>query len=122
MVGAQPPNPPQRGVTELQILQYSDWHGQLDPISIFGEGTFGGAAQLSTYFKQDEANNPNTLIITGGDAQMWEWQKRFIGYYLDRTAGTFNFDTGSAGFRKVLRAVLVYLLVYRLNESRINIE
>jgi 2',3'-cyclic-nucleotide 2'-phosphodiesterase (5'-nucleotidase family) len=54
-------------VTELQILQYSDWHGQLDPISIFGEGTFGGAAQLSTYFKQDEANNPNTLIITGGD-------------------------------------------------------
>jgi len=67
MVGAEPPNPPQRGVTELQILQYSDWHGQLDPISIFGEGTFGGAAQLSTYFKQDEANNPNTLIITGGD-------------------------------------------------------
>jgi len=67
IVGAEPPNPPQRGVTELQILQYSDWHGQLDPISIFGEGTFGGAAQLSTYFKQDEANNPNTLIITGGD-------------------------------------------------------
>jgi 2',3'-cyclic-nucleotide 2'-phosphodiesterase (5'-nucleotidase family) len=67
MVGAEPPNPPQSGVTELQILQYSDWHGQLDPISIFGEGTFGGAAQLSTYFKQDEANNPNTLIITGGD-------------------------------------------------------
>jgi 2',3'-cyclic-nucleotide 2'-phosphodiesterase (5'-nucleotidase family) len=67
MVGAQPPNPPERGVTEIQILQYSDWHGQLDPLSIFGEGTFGGAAQLSTYFKQDEANNPNTLIITGGD-------------------------------------------------------
>jgi hypothetical protein len=33
-----------------------------------------------------------------------------------------NFDIGSAGFRKVLRAILVYLLVYRLNESRINIE
>jgi 2',3'-cyclic-nucleotide 2'-phosphodiesterase (5'-nucleotidase family) len=67
MVGAQPPKPPVRGVTEIQILQYSDWHGQLDPLSIFGEGTFGGAAQLSAYFKQDEANNPNTLIITGGD-------------------------------------------------------
>lgn len=68
MAGAAPgKNPPQGGVVELQIIQYSDWHGQLDPISIFGEGTFGGAAQLATYFKQEEANNPNTLIITGGD-------------------------------------------------------
>jgi 2',3'-cyclic-nucleotide 2'-phosphodiesterase (5'-nucleotidase family) len=54
-------------VTELQVIQYSDWHGQLDPLSIFGEGTFGGAAELATYFHQEEANNPNTLIITGGD-------------------------------------------------------
>ncbi len=67
VAGGAPPNPPKGGVVDLQIIQYSDWHGQLDPISIFGEGTFGGAAELSTYFKQEEANNPNTLIITGGD-------------------------------------------------------
>ncbi|HEX6301505.1 MAG TPA: 5'-nucleotidase C-terminal domain-containing protein [Acidimicrobiia bacterium] len=67
VAGAGPPEPPRGGVTELQIIQYSDWHGQLDPLSIFGEGTFGGAAELATYFQQDEANNPNTLIITGGD-------------------------------------------------------
>ena len=67
VAGGAPPNPPRGGEVELQIIQYSDWHGQLDPLSIFGEGTFGGAAVLSTYFKQDEANNPNTLIITGGD-------------------------------------------------------
>ena len=67
VAGAGPPEPPRGGVTELQIIQYSDWHGQLDPLSIFGEGTFGGAAELATYFHQEEANNPNTLIITGGD-------------------------------------------------------
>ena len=60
-------NPPKGGVAELQIIQYSDWHGQLDPLSVFGVGDFGGAAQLATYFAQEEANNPNTLIITGGD-------------------------------------------------------
>ncbi len=67
VAGAGPPEPPRGGVTELQIIQYSDWHGQLDPLSVFGEGTFGGAAQLAAYFQQEEANNPNTLIITGGD-------------------------------------------------------
>lgn len=60
-------NPPKGGVAELQIIQYSDWHGQLDPLFVFGQGTFGGAAELATYFQQEEANNPNTLIITGGD-------------------------------------------------------
>lgn len=60
-------NPPKGGTVELQILQYSDWHGQLDPLSVFGEGVFGGAAELATYFRMEEANNPNTLIITGGD-------------------------------------------------------
>lgn len=55
------------GTIELQILSYSDWHGQLDPVDIPGEGIFGGAAELATSFRADEANNPNTLIITGGD-------------------------------------------------------
>jgi 5'-nucleotidase len=52
---------------DLQILQYSDWHGQLDPLDFPDEGVFGGAAELAAYFRAEEANNPNTLIITGGD-------------------------------------------------------
>ena len=53
---------------DLQILQVSDWHAQLDPLSVFGVGDVGGAAFLSTYFKQDRAAQPNTLTLTAGDA------------------------------------------------------
>lgn len=67
VAGATPDPVRENGTTKIQILQYSDWHGQLDPVSVFGVGNFGGAPILSTYFKQDEAANPNTLIITGGD-------------------------------------------------------
>lgn len=54
--------PPKGGVQQIQIIQYSDWHGQLDPI-----GGVGGAAALATYFKQERAANANTIVITGGD-------------------------------------------------------
>lgn len=64
---AQKKNPPKGGVVELQVIQYSDWHGQVEPLDVFGQGVFGGAAELATYFKQERANNPNTIIITGGD-------------------------------------------------------
>lgn len=53
---------------EIQILDLSDWHGQLDPLNITGVGNVGGAAELSTYFKNERANNPNTLTLTAGDA------------------------------------------------------
>ena len=53
---------------ELQFLSISDWHGQLDPLFVFGLGNFGGAAELSTYFAQERTNNPNTLTLTAGDA------------------------------------------------------
>ncbi len=59
---------PEKENIELQILSVSDWHGQLDPLFVFGQGTFGGAAELSTYFQQERANNPNTLTLTAGDA------------------------------------------------------
>lgn len=51
----------------LQILSVSDWHGQLDPVSVPGVGNVGGAAVLSTYFRQARAENPNTLTLTAGD-------------------------------------------------------
>lgn len=53
---------------EVQLLTVSDWHGQLDPLSVFGVGNVGGAAALSTYFKAERAANPNTLTLTAGDA------------------------------------------------------
>ncbi len=57
-----------KDTVDLQFITISDWHAQLDPLFVFGEGTFGGAAELATYFDTERANNPNTLIFTAGDA------------------------------------------------------
>ena len=35
---------------DFQVLDISDWHGQLDPV-----GGIGGAAVLSSYFKAERA-------------------------------------------------------------------
>lgn len=59
---AAPPSTQARTVN-IQVLNVSDFHGQLDPLN-----GIGGAAALSTYWQQDRANNPNTLLLTGGDA------------------------------------------------------
>lgn len=48
---------------DIQVLNVSDFHGQLDP-----QGAVGGAAVLSSYWRQDRAANPNTLLLTAGDA------------------------------------------------------
>ena len=60
---AAPPEP-----VELRFLDISDWHAQLDPLFVFRVGTFGGAAELSTYFQMERADNPNTLTLTASDA------------------------------------------------------
>ncbi len=52
----------------IQLLTVSDWHAQLDPISVTGVGDVGGAAVLSAYWQADRAANPNSLTITAGDA------------------------------------------------------
>lgn len=57
--------------TELQILTISDWHGQIDPLSVStpaGNVDMGGAAVLSSYFKAERLRHPNTLLFTAGDA------------------------------------------------------
>lgn len=53
---------------DLQFLAVSDFHGQLDPLSVFGVGNVGGAATLKTLWDADRAANPNTLTLTAGDA------------------------------------------------------
>ena len=57
-----------RETVELRFINVSDWHAQLDPLFVFGSGSFGGAAELSTYFQMERLDNPNTLTLTGGDA------------------------------------------------------
>jgi len=58
---------PSHGTVDIQILNVSDWHGQLDPL-VVGTAQVGGAAALSAYFQADRAANPNTLTLTAGDA------------------------------------------------------
>lgn len=72
LVGLAPSLPASAGAradtVDIQVLNVSDFHGQLDPLSVVGVGNVGGAAALSTYWQRDRAENPNTLLLTGGDA------------------------------------------------------
>lgn len=52
---------------ELQLLNISDFHGNLEPVNVNG-ARVGGAAALKAYFDRERAQNPNTLLFTGGDA------------------------------------------------------
>ena len=47
---------------DIQVLNVSDWHGQIIPIS-----GVGGAPAIAAYWQQDRAANPNTLTLTAGD-------------------------------------------------------
>lgn len=86
---------------EIQLLNVSDWHGQLDPIS-----GVGGAAVISAYWQADRAANPNTLTLTAGDAvgatpplsNFFEDEPAILamnlmGFDVD-TFGNHNFDSG----------------------------
>ena len=55
-------------LVEIRFISVSDWHARLDPLFVFGQGTFGGAAELSTYFQMERLDNPNTVVVTAGDA------------------------------------------------------
>ncbi len=90
----------------IQFLTISDWHAQLDPLFVFGEGTFGGAAELSAFWKDDRLANPNTLTLTAGDAygaspplssffdeEPAVLAMNLMGFDVD-TFGNHNFDKG----------------------------
>jgi 5'-nucleotidase len=51
----------------VQLLHFSDWHGQLDSVTQRDGTKAGGAAVLRAYFVRDRAAQPNTLTTTGGD-------------------------------------------------------
>jgi 2',3'-cyclic-nucleotide 2'-phosphodiesterase (5'-nucleotidase family) len=64
LANAKPPA--SRAPVTIQFLNVSDWHGQVDPLSVTGVGNVGGAAVLSTYWQQERQAYP-TLTLTGGD-------------------------------------------------------
>ena len=51
---------------QIQFLDISDWHAQLDPVFLDGANV-GGAPALSTYLKAERARVPNTITLTAGD-------------------------------------------------------
>jgi 2',3'-cyclic-nucleotide 2'-phosphodiesterase (5'-nucleotidase family) len=92
---------------DIQILNVSDWHGQLDPLSV-GTTLVGGAAVLSAYWQADRAANPNTLTLTAGDdfgasppiSNFFDevpavLAQRLMGIQVN-TFGNHNFDRGIA--------------------------
>jgi 2',3'-cyclic-nucleotide 2'-phosphodiesterase (5'-nucleotidase family) len=52
---------------DIQFLNVSDWHGQLDPNTPAGAPAAGGAGVLASYFAQDRAAVANTITLTAGD-------------------------------------------------------
>ncbi|HSF30149.1 MAG TPA: bifunctional UDP-sugar hydrolase/5'-nucleotidase [Candidatus Tectomicrobia bacterium] len=56
----------------ITIVNISDWHGQLEPVTVTIDGheqQVGGAAVLKSYFDQERRRNPEgTLVVTAGDA------------------------------------------------------
>jgi 5'-nucleotidase len=100
------PKAPKAKTVDVQVLSISDFHGQLDPLDIFGVGEVGGAAALSAYFDAEREENPNTLLFTAGDsvgaspplssffddAPTIEWMNE-AGFTAD-ALGNHNFDAG----------------------------
>lgn len=97
----------QPGTIEIQLINVSDWHGQLDPL-VVGTTQVGGAAALSAYFQAERAANPNTLTLTAGDAvgatpplssffadEPAILAMNLMGFQAD-TLGNHNFDGGTA--------------------------
>ena len=100
---AAAPNP----TVDIQILNVSDWHGQLDPL-VVGTSQVGGAAAISAYWQAERAANPNTLTLTAGDAvgatpplssffgdEPTILAMNLMGFQVD-TLGNHNFDHGIA--------------------------
>ncbi len=104
----------QQPLVEIQLLTVSDWHAQLDPLSVTGIGNVGGAAVLSAYWQADRAANPNTLTLTAGDAygaspplsglfneEPAVLAMNLMGFDAD-TFGNHNFDKGIAHLQQMI--------------------
>jgi aminoglycoside phosphotransferase (APT) family kinase protein len=59
--------------------------------------------------------------IDGRPLSEWEWQHAFFRSYLAQRPEHIGPEPGSREFRRAYRGILVFFLVYRLNEARINL-
>ena len=97
-----------------QFLNVSDWHGQLDPLSVSGVGDVGGAAALAAYWQADRAANPNTITLTAGDdfgaspplSNFFDEEpavlaQRMMGIQVG-TLGNHNFDRGIEHLQRMI--------------------
>ncbi|MBB5233951.1 bifunctional metallophosphatase/5'-nucleotidase [Deinococcus budaensis] len=50
----------------VTILHTDDLHGHLDPVKV-GEGTYGGYSRQTTLVRKHTAEDPNPLVLSGGD-------------------------------------------------------
>jgi 2',3'-cyclic-nucleotide 2'-phosphodiesterase (5'-nucleotidase family) len=62
--------PPPSGT--IQVLTINDFHGQLDKVTSTDSATgitthLGGVAYAASYFQKERDENPNTIILNGGD-------------------------------------------------------
>ncbi len=61
----------EKGTVDVQLLAINDFHGNLEPPS--GSGGLingvpaGGVEYLAAHLEQDVAENPNSLVVAGGD-------------------------------------------------------
>jgi 5'-nucleotidase len=104
-VAKKPAAPPP---VTIQILNVSDWHGNLDPV-----GNLGGAWNLSARWKQDRLAHP-TLTVTAGDdfgatpalSNFFNEEpavkaERMMGIQVN-TLGNHNFDRGIAHLQQMV--------------------
>lgn len=101
----------------IQVLNWSDYHGQLDPVSATFDNitvNSGGVALIGAYWKEAIAKNPNgTLIVSDGDNigatppnsaflndEPIINAMNMIGFTAS-AMGNHEFDKGVAGFRKI---------------------
>lgn len=121
--------PEARATVDIQVLNVSDWHAQLDPV----RGA-GGAAVLAAYWAADRAANPNTLTLTSGDAfgaspplsGFFEEEPgvkamNLMGFSAD-ALGNHNFDRGLAHLQRMIDLAAFPLLSANLANLEGNLR
>jgi 5'-nucleotidase len=106
---------PARGETLITVLHTNDTHSQIDPI-LENDKTYpgkGGVARRATLVKRVRKENPNTLLIDGGDVLQgtpyFNFYKGEVEYkamsligYDAGTLGNHEFDNGVEPLAKAL--------------------
>src|SRR5213078_3481007 len=107
---------PLAGETLITILHTNDTHSQIDPI-LDNDKTYagkGGVARRATLVKRVRKENPNTLLIDGGDVcqgtpyfNFYRGEVEYkamslIGYDVV-TLGNHDFDNGVAGLVSAMK-------------------